>query len=133
VQRRLDAGTSVRVDSDGAKAFGNGPDSVFALVDNIVADLRSGTNVGPRLNELDARIEALSSERATVGTHHAQLLRAEETNLQQTVALETQRSSIEDLDLAKAVLDLQLQEMQYQASLSVTSRVLQPTLMDFLR
>ncbi len=47
--------------------------------------------------------------------------------------LEAQRSSVEDLDLATVILDLQVQEVNYQSALAVTARVLQPTLMDFLR
>ncbi|MCW4385746.1 flagellar hook-associated protein FlgL [Salinibacterium sp. SYSU T00001] len=133
VERRIDAETTVRVDADGDAIFGSGAASVFALIDNIVSDLRSGTNIGPRLTELDARLETIKGHQATVGTRHSQVMRAEETNLSQSIALETQRSGIEDLDLAKAVLDLQMQEVSYQSALAVTARVLQPTLMDFLR
>jgi flagellar hook-associated protein 3 FlgL len=133
VERRIDAETKVRVDADGDAIFGSGATSVFALIDSIVEDLRSGTNIGPRLTELDARLETINGHRAAIGTRHAHMMRAEETNLQQTIALETQRSGIEDLDLAKAVLDLQMQEVSYQSALAVTARVLQPTLMDFLR
>ncbi|MBF0672293.1 MAG: flagellar hook-associated protein 3 [Salinibacterium sp.] len=133
VERRIDSETTVRVDADGGAIFGAGATSVFALVDSIVADLRAGTNIGPRLGEIDARLEVMKGHRATIGTRHAQMMRAEETNLLQSVSLETQRSGIEDLDLAKAVLDLQMQEVSYQSALAVTARVLQPTLMDFLR
>jgi flagellar hook-associated protein 3 FlgL len=133
VTRRIDGSTTVRVDGDGDEIFGSGAASVFALVDNIVAELRNGTNIGVRLTELDSRLEAVNGQRATMGTRHSQIMRADDMNLEQSIALESQRSSIEDVDLAKAVLDLQLQEMSYQASLAVTARVLQPTLMDFLR
>lgn len=36
-------------------------------------------------------------------------------------------------DLPAAAVDLQLQEVAYQAALGATARALQPTLMDFLR
>ena len=36
-------------------------------------------------------------------------------------------------DVAKAVVDLQMQEVAYQAALGATARVLQPSLLDFLR
>ena len=58
--------------------------------------------------------------------------RAQQTNASQTVSLEAQRSSVEDLDVAKVILDLQTQQTAYQTSLGVTAKVLQPTLMDFL-
>ncbi|TQL46600.1 flagellar hook-associated protein 3 FlgL [Homoserinimonas aerilata] len=133
VERRIDAVTTVRVDASGDEVFGTGATSVFALVDNIVADLRSGTNVSTRIGELDTRLEAVRGAQATIGARHSQILNAKETNVNQTVALEIQRSDVEDLDLAKALIDLQVQELTYQSTLSVTARVLQPTLMDFLR
>jgi flagellar hook-associated protein 3 FlgL len=74
----------------------------------------------------------IRKQQAIAGARQAQSQRAEEANMNQSVSLEAQRSGIEDVDLAKIILDLQVQEHTYQAVLAVTSRVLQPTLMDFL-
>ena len=133
VERRVSSGTTVRVDADGAAAFGDGAQSVFALVSTIVSDLRSGTNVGTHLNSIDAHQDALLGQHATVGARHAEILRAGEVNVEKSVSLESQRSDVEDVDLAKIILDLQVQQVSYQTALAVTARVLQPTLMDFLR
>ncbi|WP_193509289.1 flagellar hook-associated protein FlgL [Cryobacterium sp. BB736] len=133
VERRIDANNTVRVDGDGAAVFGVGAGSVFALVDAIAADLRSGVNVGPRLQEIDDRLTAMLGEQAAAGTRHAQMQSAEESNMEQSVALEAQRSGVEDVDLAGIILDLKLQEVAYQSALAVTARALQPSLMDFLR
>ncbi len=46
---------------------------------------------------------------------------------------EAERSSLEDIDLIAASTELAQQENIYQASLAVTARVLQPSLLDFLR
>jgi flagellar hook-associated protein 3 FlgL len=40
---------------------------------------------------------------------------------------------VERLDLPAAMVDLQLQEMAYQAALGATANILQPTLIEFLR
>ena len=133
VDRRISATTSIRVDVDGAAAFGTGDDSVFKLVDNIVADLRSGVNVNTRLAEIDDRVSTLAGQRGTVGARQAQVLKAQGANMSESVSLEAQRSAIEDVDLGKAILDLKAQEVSYQAALSVTARALQPSLMDFLK
>ena len=133
VERRVGAETTVRVDANGADVFGDGPGSVFALIDTIVADLRSGVNIGPRLTELDDRMNAILGQQGAVGARNAQLFRAEEMNMEQSGALEAQRSEIEDADLGKLILELKLQEVTHQAALAVTARTLQPTLMDFLR
>ncbi|MET1051466.1 MAG: flagellar hook-associated protein FlgL [Mycetocola sp.] len=133
VQRRIGADTTVRVDADGAAIFGEGTDSVFALVGTIVSDLRSGTNIGAHLDSIDAHKDAILGQHATVGARHAEILRAKEVNVEKSVSLEAQRSEVEDVDLAKVILDLQVQQVSYQTALAVTARVLQPTLMDFLR
>ena len=133
VERKIDSSTTVRVDVTGTDVFGEGATSVFALVDTIVADLRGGTNVNPRIAEIDTHLNAVLGQHGTVGARHAQLLRAEETNMERSGSLEAQRSGIEDVDLGEVVLELKLQEVTYQSALAVTARVLQPTLMDFLR
>ncbi|GAA3291267.1 flagellar hook-associated protein FlgL [Arthrobacter citreus] len=133
VMRRVDGGAPVRVDADGSAVFGSGAGSVFALVDSLAADLRLGADVTGHLASIDARANTILSRHTEVGVRHAAVLKARDTNLEQTVSLEARRSGIEDLDTAKVILDLKLQELSYQTALSVTARALQPTLMDFLR
>jgi flagellar hook-associated protein 3 FlgL len=133
VERRIGSGTTVRVDADGAAVFGAGSESVFALVQTIVSDLRSGTNIGSHLAAIDGHQQAILGQHATVGARHAEIQRAMEVNMEKSVSLEAQRSEVEDVDLARIILDLQVQEVSYQTALAVTARVLQPTLMDFLR
>lgn len=133
VQRRIADGTTVQVDTDGSAVFGTGSTSVFAMVDSIVSDLRSGVNVNPQLNAIDSRLTAVRGAWADVGTRQSQLERAQDTLASSSVALENQRSGIEDLDLSKVILDLKTQEVTYQSALAVTAKVIQPTLMDFLK
>jgi flagellar hook-associated protein 3 FlgL len=49
------------------------------------------------------------------------------------VSLASQLTGVEDVDLAETITELKLQEVAYNASLSATQRVLQPSLLDFLR
>ncbi|MDP3953090.1 flagellar hook-associated protein FlgL [Microbacterium sp.] len=133
VTRRISDSASVRVDTDGAEVFGSGGDSVFALIDTIVADLRSGTNVGPRLDEIDDRLTAMLSAQGAVGTRQSQIERAKEAAVQNSVSLEARRAAVEDVDSVEVLVRLQAQELVYRSSLAVNARVLQPSLMDFLR
>ena len=41
-------------------------------------------------------------------------------------------SDLENVDLAKITIDLQMQQLAYQAALSATSKVIQTSLVDFL-
>lgn len=133
VNRRVGADTTVRVDADGTAIFGAGATSVFALIDDIAADLRAGVDVSPRLGQLDARMDAMLGELAAVGTRYNQLTIAQATNETQLLDLTTRLSGIEDIDLAETIVELQMQEVAYQGALGATARVLQPTLLDFLR
>lgn len=134
VDRRIGADTTVRVDADGAAIFGTGTDSVFALIGVIANDLRTGlTNAGTHLAAVDSRMKTVLTAQTDVGVRQAQIQKAGEALVQHKGNLEAQRAGIEDIDLGQAILDLKLQEVSYQAALSVTARVLQPTLMDFLR
>lgn len=133
VTRRIGADTTVRVDADGGAVFGTGTDSVFSLIDTIASNLRDDTPVGDRLGAVDDRLTVIIAERSDVGARQARMERAQGTLLAQSGSLESQRSGLEDIDLAQVIVDLKLQEVTYQSALAVTARVLQPTLMDFLR
>jgi flagellar hook-associated protein 3 FlgL len=133
VERRVGPDTTVRVDADGAAAFGTGASSVFALIDDTVSDLRTGVNVGPRLGQIDDRMKAIVGEHAQIGGRQTRVDKAKDTLAVSTNSLEAQRSGIEDVDLSKVLLDLKTQDVNYQTAIAVTARVLQPTLMDFLR
>jgi len=133
VDRRIGADTTVRVDADGAAIFGTASNSIFALIGTIADDLRTGTNVGAHLTAIDLAMKTVLTAQTDVGVRQAQIQKAGEALVQHKGNLEAQRAGIEDVDLGQAILDLKLQEVTYQAALSVTARVLQPTLMDFLR
>lgn len=132
VDRRIGTDRSVRVDADGSAVFGAGVNSVFALVDGIASDLRSGNNVGARLASIDSRMNTVAASHTDIGARQSTITRAQESNMKNAASLEAQRAGIEDLDLGSMLLDLQVQELNYKSALAVTARVLQPTLMDFL-
>lgn len=133
VERRLSQDSAVRVDSDGAAVYGNGDQSVFALLDTIAAGLRAGTDVGGYLTDLDKHLDTMIGGLSSVGTRYNQVSAAQASLSSGVLELKSQLSSIEDIDLAQVIVELQMQEVAYQGALGATARVLQPTLMDFLR
>lgn len=133
VNRRLSEGETVRVDADGAAVFGVGANSAFALIDNIVADLRAGVNVGARVDEIDDRRNAMLGAQGAVGARQAQIERAKEATLGRSVDLETQRTGLEDIDTVDVFVKLQSAQLVYQSAMQVTARAQQTSLMEFLR
>lgn len=118
--------------------FGTGASSVFATIDQISADLKAGTTAsinnltGSDLSNLDQAITNLSDSAGQVGTMYQQMqyLSQQATSTQQT--LSTRLADVQDTNLAKTITDLQAQQNSYQAALWATSRVIEPSLTQFL-
>ena len=49
------------------------------------------------------------------------------------ISVASQLSDIEDIDLPKTIMEMQLQQTSYQAALAASAKVIQPSLIDFLR
>ncbi len=75
----------------------------------------------------------MSTAHAQVGAAYKRIEQSQTALGDQQLYLTTALSDMEDVDLARATVDLHLQEVAYQAALSATSRVIQPSLLDFLR
>lgn len=139
VERRTGAGTTVRVDADGAAVFGtsNDPDSpdasVYALLTDIAATLRAGGDVQSDITRIDARRDKMLSEITGVGARTNQLESAKEILGHKAMSLKGDLSAVEDIDLPATLIELQMQEVAYQAALGATARVLQPSLLDYLK
>ena len=133
VERRLSPDATVRVDSDGVAAFGQGATSVFALLDTIATELRGTTEVGARIGDIDTKLNGMLSQVSDVGIRYKQI-----DDVKQAIAAKLQDtassiSGIEDIDLAETIMELNMQQVSYQGALGSAAKVLQPTLMDFLR
>lgn len=150
VLRRVSDTTQVRVDSAGSEVFGvdvvdadgalardaSGTPvgmSVFSLLGEIATRLEAGEDVGGFLSDIDERLEAVLAEVGSVGARHKLVLQAQDALASREITLAGRLSAVEDVDLAETIVELQLQEVAYQAALGATSRVLQPSLLDFLR
>ena len=133
VERRISATQTVRVDADGKGIFGSDTASVFHTVGEMAKTLRAGGDITPQLAPLETSFKNIVNGRAEIGTRQAQLERAGNVNTELEATLDAQRTGIEKADLGSVIMDLKLQETNYQVALAATARVLQPTLMDFLR
>ena len=135
VNRRVADGVLVKVDVDGPSVFGDGATSVFAELDALATALRTGNQAGisAAINTLNTRVDTVTSARTAAGTRYQRLEQADQTASDARLSLDNQLSSIENADLAQTTVELKLQEVAYQAALGATSRVMQPSLLDFLR
>jgi flagellar hook-associated protein 3 FlgL len=111
------------------------PLSVFRLVDEILDDIRRGDAeaISFKLDLIDAKMQDLLTARSLVGARvnrlELQHSRLESMAIDYTDLL----SKNEDTDMSVAIMQLKMQENIYRASLAVGARIIQPSLVDFLR
>ncbi len=110
--------------------------SIFATLDKLIADVENGLYEeigGADLAKLDEHINNLLSYRSEVGAKMNRLemvnSRLEDTEVNYTKLL----SDNEDVNMAKVIIELTNQENIYRASLAAGARIIQPSLVDFLR
>ncbi|MCL2090327.1 MAG: flagellar hook-associated protein FlgL [Micrococcales bacterium] len=134
VERAVADTAEVRVDSNGKSVFGEGAGSLFALLGEIATTLESGGNPAPLyLDRIDGFSDSIRTELASVGARQRTVENATVRLSDAGLNLTTQVASIEDIDLAQVILQLQSQHVAYQASLGAATKALTPSLMEFLR
>lgn len=135
VPRLVAEGVTVDVSSSGTAAFGADGDNVFDHLTALAAALRTNDTAGIQtgLTALAGDSDRLVTARADVGARTNQVTLAATRAGDTEVTLTNALAEIENADLPETMVALKMQEVAYQASLAATSRVLQPSLVDFLR
>ncbi|WKA53920.1 flagellar hook-associated protein FlgL [Planococcus shixiaomingii] len=127
-------GVTVDVNVTADQIFGKSEDegNLFKTLSDLAAGLRSGENT-VSLETIDISIDRLLGTAAEVGAR-SNRVESIENRIQDTmIDLEARLSKIEDLDYAEAIIKLKSEESVYQASLASSAKIIQPSLMDFLR
>lgn len=135
VERTVGRGMAVQVNLDGASVFGaNGAnlfDAITDIADHMLNDQAALT--GTDLAKLDAGFLRLQDSLALVGARFNQVEAMSNRAANAALDAKTRLAEVESIDLPQTIMELQLQEVAYQAALGAASRVLQPSLVDFLR
>lgn len=134
VTRRIADGVTVNVNVDGRNVFGSGATTAFTELTDLSNALRSGNSAGIQasITAMQNRINTVTSARTQAGVVYQQVDKANTAAGQLQLQMQGSLSTLEDTDLAKATMDLQTQQVAYQASLAATSKTLTPSLLDFL-
>ncbi|WP_262173794.1 flagellar hook-associated protein FlgL [Saccharococcus sp. Marseille-Q5394] len=122
-------GVSLKVNTDAAEMFKN-IDDLFKEIENIGVD---GNGFSDALSKIDIHMDAVLTARADIG---ARSNRAELMNNRlemQEGAAKKQQSENEDIDYEKVITEMLTHESIHRAALSVGARIIQPSLVDFLR
>jgi flagellar hook-associated protein 3 FlgL len=136
-KRSVGAGENgkIRVDINGPEAFGTGTESVFAVLKSIATNMRAGdaTKLSDDLKNLDKATTSLKTAISEVGSRYNRITQMKDSAQARVLTVTSQLSDIEDIDLPKTIMEMQLQQTSYQAALAASAKVIQPSLIDFLR
>lgn len=137
-ERRVGEGVTVAINIDGRRVFGfDQPpgEDLFSLLTKLEADVLSGDPAALAADQgaLQERTAAVIAGLGVVGAtvNRVEAVAARGKQFVEQIGLE--RSSIEDVDIAEAVLKLQIAQNGYQAALGAVAKSNLPSLADFLR
>jgi flagellar hook-associated protein 3 FlgL len=125
-------GVELKVNINPENVFGS---ELFNTIQSIQDGLENGKleNGDELLSQLDDHFNTIIAERSEVGARTNRLEMIDGQLADQEVIANRILSENEDADIEKVISDLVIQESIHRASLSVGARIIQPTLVDFLR
>ncbi|MFF2457999.1 flagellar hook-associated protein FlgL [Peribacillus simplex] len=126
------SGISLKINTDGSKIFGDAL-AAGGSIDQTIDALENGGDVSGTLKGLDATINTFLGMQAQVGARQNRIELMTDRLKQQEVFATEILSKNEDVDIEKAIMDLTTQESVHSAALSIGAKIMQPSLLDFLR
>jgi len=136
VIRRIDDDETVQVNvtADDVFGFSSGRD-VFSVLDDLEAAAQAGDQaaIGAGISEIDTALQRNLSSLARLGAAGRRIQAAKDRHLDEINMLRSQLTSLEDVDVSEAVMDLKLRQTAYQTTLAIFARSNQASLVDFLR
>jgi flagellar hook-associated protein 3 FlgL len=129
-------GVEVSIPANGQEIFAGAEDIFDAL--KVLKDELNLANP-------DSAVIATQAQRLERAVQHLQTVRTKEGTLTGRLKLQQQqleklgntfeemRASVEDADMAQVIVELQMQQTVYQTTIQTAAKLIQPTLIDFLK
>ncbi|MDF2520940.1 MAG: flgL [Clostridia bacterium] len=108
---------------------------MISIFNQLITDLNDNSETGIKnaISRLDRHFNNVNAIRAEIGVKTNRLELTLNRIDDDTINLKGLLSKNEDADMSEVIMNLKMMENVYQASLSGGARIIQPSLMDFLR
>lgn len=152
IYRQVGDSTQVAINQTGPQVFITQPSpatngtaidllGATGLLAQISSDLKNNTlstdtanyATGGPLSDLDQAIKTVSAAQATEGATYNQVTAAQNAQTSTNLALTTELSGLQDIDLAQQAVLVSTANTNYQAALQTTANIRQTSLLDFLK
>ena len=124
-------GVKLKINVTPNNVFNQGLFNTLQQIENELANPTS--NLDNLLSQLDGHLNDVLAERAELGARVNRLELVEQRLSEQQLIAKRMISDNEDADIEKIITELKSQESVHRAALAVGARIIQPTLVDFLR
>ncbi|WP_435167121.1 flagellar hook-associated protein FlgL [Paenibacillus glycanilyticus] len=143
IKYELSPGMTMDVNITGNDVFGapvtddsdTTSDNLFQLMHRAYDMLGSGDQAGlsSLLGQIDTRMNTMLTARAQIGArvNRVEIVQGRLSDVD--INLQQMQQKVEDVDMAAAITNMTTLENVYQASLSAGAKIIQPSLVDFLR
>lgn len=133
----LGKASSINCSIPAVKITGYGSDNVINILDEISEVLNDNTSTGsdlsPLYEKIDERFNNVINSITSIGAKTVRLDMEERQVEDSKFNLTKLKTEIEGIDIEEAITNFKTAELAYNAALSVGSKIIQPTLLDFLR
>lgn len=128
---RISRDVTMRIDVRGTDAAA---DTLPALIEQAAKDVIDDPDtVAVRQEELATALSAVLKTLGSVGARAAQLETSEASVDSERLDFTSRISEQEDIDLPKTIMELQSAQAAYEAALGAAAKIMQKSLLDFLR
>ncbi|NYF23922.1 flagellar hook-associated protein 3 FlgL [Sporosarcina sp. JAI121] len=107
--------------------------NLFKEIDDMFDVFNADTDFSAAIAKVDANMDKVLTTRADIGARQNRVEMMGNRLDSQEASAKKQMSENEDIDYEKAITEMLTQESIHRAALSVGSRIIQPSLVDFLR
>lgn len=124
----------MQVEADGSRIF-QGAEDVFDALDQLIIGLQTDdvALIHSQIDRFEQSQAQVQMVRAESGAKYQQLQLVEQQTAKLKLTFEEMMDSTEKAIIEETVIDFNNQELAYELALNAAAKIIQPTLMDFLR
>lgn len=124
----------MKVEADGSRIF-QGAEDVFDALDQLLTGLETDdvTLIRDQIDRFDQAKEQVQMVVAESGARYQQLELMAQQSARLKLTFEEMLDSTEKANMEETIIDFKNQELAYELSLNAAARIIQPTLMNFLK
>jgi len=126
-------GVQMKVNTNAIDVFKNIDDMLAAISNDMTTGTAAGQDYSKYLTGISDRMNEILTTRADIGARQNRVELMDNRLQSQEVIATKQMSENEDIDYEKVITQMITQESVHRAALSVGARIIQPSLVDFIR